>query len=101
MPKEIKKESKKYFVCSRIKALLSNDNCEFNQSKEKQHANILCKECPLTYRNKRFFYSQEEILEGKHTIELEIVLLIDRKLASPNKTKTEQLENLDVLNFML
>ena len=104
MSKEAKKskETNMYFVCSKIRVLLSQNSCEFNRTKnELSFTSIICKNCPAKYRDERILYSEKEILENKHHVELEEVLTRERKLISPTRMQTELLENLDVVKYLI
>lgn len=70
------KEKHMYFICPKIKVLLSQTSCKFNKAKA-SHPSIdsfqACVDCPKEFIDSRALYTEEEILNEIHRPELDEV----------------------------
>jgi len=75
----MKKLQHKYFVCPKIKILLSETSCHFNRNKMKPDLSSetgsryysTCSVCPKEFPNSRKMFTEEQILQGEHRSDLE------------------------------
>jgi hypothetical protein len=88
MENEKPKEEHKYFVCSKIKALISQSSCRFNRTKASHALSEICRvciNCPKEFIKSRLLYTKDEVLKERHRSELEDVYAVQSKKSDQNK----------------